>query len=305
MELQQLRYVNEIAKCGSISRAAKRLYTSQPNLSKSVKELEAEIGVPLFRRTVQGVELTLSGEKFLVYARNILAQMSELSAVYQNRKNSNIYLSVSAPRASYISSAFNRWASRRANGSFHLLYHETNPMSVINSVSANETQVGILRYNIANKEYFEGIMSSRGLSQDVLWEFSMVLIMDKKHPLAEKEHIDIDELEKYAEIVHGDVTVGMLPVTEANYDKSEKISGLGNQIEVFDRAAQFELLNSVSGSYMWVSPVPKDMLKKHGLVQKCCIDSPVYRDTAVWRATLDSEASAFLDSIRDQISELI
>ena len=50
MDLQQLRNVQEVARCGSISRAAKNLYMSQPNLSKSIRELEEELGIEIFIR---------------------------------------------------------------------------------------------------------------------------------------------------------------------------------------------------------------------------------------------------------------
>ena len=48
MDLQQLRNAVEVAACGSITKAAKKLYMGQPNLSKRIRELEAEIGKPLF-----------------------------------------------------------------------------------------------------------------------------------------------------------------------------------------------------------------------------------------------------------------
>ena len=54
MNLQQLKYAVEIARVGSISKAAKNLYMGQPNLSKSIKELEAELGQTLSSRTARG-----------------------------------------------------------------------------------------------------------------------------------------------------------------------------------------------------------------------------------------------------------
>ena len=62
MNLQQLKYAVEIARVGSISKAAKNLYMGQPNLSKSIKELEAELGQTLFSRTARGVQPTRAGE---------------------------------------------------------------------------------------------------------------------------------------------------------------------------------------------------------------------------------------------------
>ena len=79
MNLQQLKYAVEIARVGSISKAAKNLYMGQPNLSKSIKELEAELGQTLFSRTARGVQPTRAGEDFLGYARSILSQVESLS----------------------------------------------------------------------------------------------------------------------------------------------------------------------------------------------------------------------------------
>ena len=78
MNLQQLRYAVEVAKTGSITAAAKNLYMGQPNLSKSIRELEAELGITLFERTARGVAPTKNGEDFLGYARSIIAQMESL-----------------------------------------------------------------------------------------------------------------------------------------------------------------------------------------------------------------------------------
>ena len=54
MTLQQLKYVTTIANIGSISEAAKRLFVSQPSLTKAIKELEKEMGITIFDRTNKG-----------------------------------------------------------------------------------------------------------------------------------------------------------------------------------------------------------------------------------------------------------
>lgn len=303
MDLQQLRNVQEVARCGSISRAAKNLYMSQPNLSKSIRELEEELGIPLFRRTVHGVEVTLSGEQFLQYARNILAQMDKLSALYQNRKSSDLYLSVCVPRASYIASAFNRWLERRATGRFHLLYQETNPAAILKAVATEEAQLGIVRYHILYKEYYEGLMLTRGLQQASLWEYEMVLLMHKGHQLASCERITPEQLSAYPEIVHGDLT-NVAPPEEGEEPQEWPQSDRG-RIEVFDRAGQFGALCHVAGSYMWVSPVPEETLATYQLVQRPCTAAPVCRDTAVWRNKLSPAASELLDEVREEISGFI
>jgi LysR family hca operon transcriptional activator len=75
MELRHLRYFVAVAEEGSLTlAAARKLHTAQPSLSRQIRDLEHEVGVPLLRRTPRGVELTDAGAVFLDYARMALAQ---------------------------------------------------------------------------------------------------------------------------------------------------------------------------------------------------------------------------------------
>jgi LysR family hca operon transcriptional activator len=76
MELRHLRYFIAVAEMGSLTEAAKRrLYTSQPSLSRQIRALEDEVGVELLTRSVHGVELTAAGRAFLGHARLALLQV--------------------------------------------------------------------------------------------------------------------------------------------------------------------------------------------------------------------------------------
>lgn len=75
MELRHLRYFVAVAEEGSVTLAAqKRLHTAQPSLSRQIRALEEEVGVPLMIRGVRGVVLTPAGQAFLEHARLMLAQ---------------------------------------------------------------------------------------------------------------------------------------------------------------------------------------------------------------------------------------
>jgi len=75
MELRHLRYFVAVAEEGSLTVAAeKRLHTAQPSLSRQIRDLEYEVGVPLLNRSVHGVELTTAGRAFLDHARLALTQ---------------------------------------------------------------------------------------------------------------------------------------------------------------------------------------------------------------------------------------
>ncbi|SAL83489.1 LysR family transcriptional regulator [Caballeronia choica] len=76
MELRHLRYFVAVAETGSLTIAAEqRLHTSQPSLSRQIRDLEDEVRAELFSRSARGVELTASGKAFLDHARLALAQV--------------------------------------------------------------------------------------------------------------------------------------------------------------------------------------------------------------------------------------
>lgn len=75
MEFRQIHYFIEIAESKSLSGAVKKLYVAQPALSRSIKELESEIGAQLFTRSRKGMELTDAGRNFLTHAYAIMKQV--------------------------------------------------------------------------------------------------------------------------------------------------------------------------------------------------------------------------------------
>lgn len=78
MNLLHMKYAVEIARTGSISKASEALFVAQPNLSRSVKELEADLGIAIFDRTSKGMFLTPKGETFISYAKKVLSQIDDL-----------------------------------------------------------------------------------------------------------------------------------------------------------------------------------------------------------------------------------
>lgn len=90
MTLEQIHYVLEVAKTGSINQAASNLFMSQSALSQAIKGLENELGIPLFSRTNRGAELTPTGRAFVNYATPIEMQIKQFENLFlrEERKNS-------------------------------------------------------------------------------------------------------------------------------------------------------------------------------------------------------------------------
>lgn len=82
MSLAQLESFVAVAEEEHLTRAARRLHISQPPLTRQIRELENELGVPLFERTPKGMKLLPSGAEFLERAREILRLVEEARGAF-------------------------------------------------------------------------------------------------------------------------------------------------------------------------------------------------------------------------------
>lgn len=287
MNLMHLKYAVEVAKYQSINKAAEKLYMNQPNLSRAIKELEESLGITIFNRTSKGITVTPQGEEFLVYANKILCQVDEVEALYKNGRELKQEFSISVPRASYISEAFVEFAKEiELNSSYEILYNETNAVRAINNILQSDYKLGIIRYKQKFDEQFRSFLIEKGIDSEIICEFTHVALMSKNNPLAGKKEITYDDLSDFAEVAHADPYVPSLSVSEVKKDEYTK--SINKRIFVFERASQFDILESVPNSFMWVSRIPKRLLDKYNLVQLPCKDDrSVYKDVLIYRKGYD------------------
>src|SRR5699024_11079214 len=107
MNFTHLNYVMEIAKQGSIYRAAKELYITQPYLSRILKEVESDLQITLFVRSPKGIVLTPEGHEFIERAGAILKEFKELQEnLIVAPKNNENQLTITSVRSSIVMEAF-------------------------------------------------------------------------------------------------------------------------------------------------------------------------------------------------------
>lgn len=284
MNLMHLKYAVEIAKVGSLNKAAENLCVGQPNLSRAIKELEASLGITIFERTTKGMVVTAKGEEFLNYANKVLKQIDEIENLYKSEESCKQEFSISVPRTSYISHAFARFTKQLKSDPAEIFYKETNALRAIKNITETGYHLGIIRYAANHDFYFKQMLEEKGLNYEMVSEFSYKIIMSRNHPLANKEDILFEDLPPYIEIAHADPYVPSLPMS---YVKKEELpENVDRRIFVFERASQFEILEENTDTFMWVSPVPQEILDRYGLVQKNCSDNTkIYRDILIYKKT--------------------
>lgn len=282
MNILHIKYAVEVAKAGSLNKAAEKLLTAAPNVSRAIKDLESDIGITIFERTAKGMELTPDGEEFINYAKGILNQIEEVEAFYKSGSAKKQKFSISVPRACYISEAFAQFSKSLTKDSAEIFYKETNSQRTIRNILENGYKLGIIRYAENYDKYFKAMLEEKGLCYELVTEFSYSLIMSAENPLAKKETVTFDDLTDYIEIAHADPYVPSMPLSKVV--KEELPDNINRRIFIFERASQFDLLSNNPETFMWVSPAPEKLLKRYGLVQKKCVDNKkIYKDVLIYK----------------------
>ena len=281
MNILHMKYAVEVAKLGSLNKAAETLMIAQPIISRSIKELEADLGITIFQRSAKGMVLTPDGEEFMDYARDILLRIEKIEQSYRDGSHKKRKFSISVPRACYISAALAEFSKNIGDADVEIYYKETNSKKTIKKLVENEYKLGIIRYSENYDKYYKTMLEEKGLAYELVAEFSYVLIMSKDNPLAGKETITYDDLSSYIEIAHADPYVPTLSMSKVF--REELPDNIGQRIFVFERASQFDLLSENPKTFMWVSPASQQILDRYNLVQRVCEgNKKVYKDVLIY-----------------------
>ena len=282
MNILHMKYAVEVARLGSLNKASESLFVALPNISRSIRKLEADLGILIFDRTAKGMTVTPEGEEFIGYAKGILKQIDEVEKIYRTGSRKQKF-SISVPRACYISEAFAEFSKSLGQEPAEIFYKETNSQRTINNLLSDDYGLGIIRYAENHDKYFKSMLEEKGFKYEFVAKFSYCLMMSLNNPLASLENINFEDLASYIEIAHADPYVPSLPLSKVV--KDELPDNIERRIFIFERASQFDLLSENPETFMWVSPVPEKILERYGLVQRRCIENKrIYRDMLIYKS---------------------
>ena len=197
MTLQQLRYVIEVAKTGSMNVAAKQLFVSQPSLSMAIRELENDVHISIFERTTKGVVITAEGEEFLGYARQIINQVELLEDKYIEAGQIKKKFGVSTQHYSFAVKAFVEMVKGFDMDKYEFAIREARTHDVIHDVVTGKSEIGILYTNDFNEKVLNKIFKDNQLEFIHLFTCQGYAYLWKNHPLAGKKVIALEELQDY------------------------------------------------------------------------------------------------------------
>ena len=243
LTLQQLRYVTMVAKTGTITEAANKLYISQPSLTSAIHELENEMNIVIFRRTNKGVSVTKEGEDFLGYARQVLEQAAILEDKYKKNSGGKKQFCVSTQHYSFAVNAFVDLIKKYGQDEYDFSIRETQTYEIIEDVAKMRSELGILFLNDLNETVINKILKSHELEFTQLFVAKPHVFISRKHPLADKKIITNSELELYPYLSFEQGEHNSFYFSEEIFSASER----KKNIRVRDRATLFNLLIGLNG----------------------------------------------------------
>ena len=197
MTIMQLKYAITVANSKSMNEAARTLFISQPSLSASMRELEEEIGVELFRRNNRGISLTPDGKEFLGYARQVVEQYQLIESKYIIKEKKKKKFSVSMQHYTFAVKAFVEMVKQFGMDEYEFAVHETKTYEVIEDVKNFRSEIGILYMNEFNHKVLEKLFHEFQLEFHEILKCNIYVYLWKGHPLAKKEEIDLKDLVDY------------------------------------------------------------------------------------------------------------
>lgn len=166
--------------------------------------------------------------------------------------------------------------------------------------------MALIRFESQHEEYFQSLIRLKHLESEPLMEFQYRLLTGANSKLVHKDIKGYQDLEGYIELIHGD---DRLPT--GDYVDAFKLPENANskkRIHVYERGSQFALLQGLPESYMWVSPMPEELLDRYKLVQReCPWQKRVMKDILVYpeNRLFSKEEESFVEELkkeRDSVS---
>lgn len=192
MEIKQLEYFVKTADSGSLNKAAERLYTSQPNVSKVIANLEKELGVKLFERNSRGIKMTEHGRMLYVHAHTILKNSDLICSLVKNKTGN--HFSVSGYQSSILTRLMADTYEKYRDKEMKLEYREGTVEEITDDVSGHVSEIGIVYLARAQLPCFHHIMWHKKLEFHPLENRGICIYIGSRHPWYKRDFVEFGEL---------------------------------------------------------------------------------------------------------------
>lgn len=250
INLHHIYYALEIAHYGSFNKAAANLFVSQPGLSRSIKELEEELGFQLFIRTPSGVLPTHQGQEFLQRAKRLNEQYIALSEQYSTNSHFPVVqFSLASFRCVIVEFALiNLYNRYKDNEYLNICVCEESIEKVISHIYDGLYSIGLILVSNENRD----LMRQKCDHFDICWtpivKHSAYAQVGANHPLAQKESVSLADLAPYPRATMAQDE--MEPTLYGAHVHGYSPHTMKSRIVINDKSTMYALLTNTDAYYI-------------------------------------------------------
>lgn len=253
MDLKQLQYFVACAQTGSVSEAAKILYSTQPSVSKVVKALEDSLGMQLFERLPRGIRLTPQGSQVYHYACKIVSEVTKLEAVAEHGMTK--WLRISANPSSWFATQFVDFYNENYDKNYHFQVYTAGVRTVMERVRDYQDDVGFVYILERQKEEFLYELSRNRMEFTPLQDTEAIVYPGRNSSLygIKKDSLSFEELDGVRLVQNYQdefFDIGASGNSESFSLKSLDASVITNSDYIMERLLKNSDVVNISGSYL-------------------------------------------------------
>lgn len=244
MDIKNFIYLIEVATTGSITKAASKLYLSQPNLSKIIREMEEEFKLKIFMRTRNGVSLTPLGEKFIYHAKLLVKEYEKFGNLEGGISPLRESFSIASIRSSLVFESFIRLVKEYEDRGIEFTIRESSGLEPLQDIYRLHADLGVIYFRSSHKDKFLSELKRKGVAYQRVNTFSPCVIVRRGHPLCDKKQpLRLDDLQGLGFVKYNhDVIAYEENETENLYTHLLSSLQPKNIVHIFERGAFHNLL---------------------------------------------------------------
>lgn len=243
MTIDQLRYVIEIYKCQSFSKASEKLYISQPSLSISIQKLEKELKEPLFIRSSSGVFPTPFCNVLIPYIQQIINAFEQMPLqIYSKQSHHVVRISIANGGFRFFSEATGKFYNKHKDNGVIIDFHDVSTEESLDMVVTGKVQLGGFSIWSYQKLLMERRLSRSHVKFVPLGKCCPTVSVGPKNPLyaQESNYVTVEDIREFPVIYSFSEHSNLLLKKIGIYNR-------GNLIICRERAARGELLSQTDG----------------------------------------------------------
>ena len=308
MTNNQIQYMIEVARTGSVNQAARNLFISQSALSNAIRSVEQEFGRKIFHRSSRGVTLTPFGKLFIAYITPISHQLEQLYAMRNTDVNSQIpSLSIISNGFYYITDLLAALGERYSSNGLRVFLQEEYSGNFLEPICNRAVDLGIVRIWSCYRSYNLEEFSNKKLVYHPICELQIGVDLGEKNPLYNHPEPSIapEMLAGYPQILHESLDHG--PYSDIMGRLNLPVSSVRYVVD--SRATIYELLDKTGGYVLNSRKISLDGQPRLELLHNkwrffplkdCSVRSEIGYLTRE-NTVLTPEASTFIQMLKDYL----